>query len=313
MLSNDNNISFIDYSNKHLSKMVSYEENIKKISLNMSKENLLSLVGEPDRVDKSEYGFQWYVYNRYEKIFFMVGIDNSKVVGFYSNTTPINFLEDITFTEDKDYIRKKYSTKNTFDYFIYKLDLGANDEYDIIQDNKYYLTVFYDKYNNDKISSFEIIETSYKRSLIKELSKKSFKEIYIYDDELKKSFEYQMFDLINSTREKYGLNKLKFDKNKGSDVAKKHALDMIKHGYFGHKDTEGKVSKDRLNRAGIKFYICGENLAGGQLSSIYAHEALMNSKGHRKNILNDEYENVGIGVEFTGKYQTYYVQNFYSD
>ena len=62
----------------------------------------------------------------------------------------------------------------------------------------------------------------------------------------------------------------------------------------------------------IEYIRSGENIAAGQINAIYAHEALMNSLGHRKNILGN-YDNIGVGVSFGGHYKIYYTQNFYSE
>ena len=53
-----------------------------------------------------------------------------------------------------------------------------------------------------------------------------------------------------------------------------------------------------MKRDGIQFNAAAENLAYGQQSSIYAHEGLMNSLGHRENILNTHVNTLGVGVDF---------------
>jgi uncharacterized protein YkwD len=63
----------------------------------------------------------------------------------------------------------------------------------------------------------------------------------------------------------------------------------------------------------VRFHLAGENLAYGQFSSIFAHEGLMNSLGHRKNILREEYEYLGVGVAFNNESQPYYTQNFFAN
>jgi uncharacterized protein YkwD len=63
----------------------------------------------------------------------------------------------------------------------------------------------------------------------------------------------------------------------------------------------------------VAFHTAGENLAYGQLSSIFAHEGLMNSLGHRENILRQDYEYLGVGVAFNDKSQPYYTQNYYAN
>ena len=66
-----------------------------------------------------------------------------------------------------------------------------------------------------------------------------------------------------------------------------------------------------MEKVGITYITAGENIASGQFSSIFAHEALMNSPGHRKNILGN-YKYIGVGVDFGGRYKIYYTENFYT-
>ncbi|MDU2198224.1 MAG: CAP domain-containing protein, partial [Peptostreptococcaceae bacterium] len=74
---------------------------------------------------------------------------------------------------------------------------------------------------------------------------------------------------------------------------------------------EKETPFDRMKKEGITYISAGENIASGQFSAIYAHEALMNSKGHRKNILGN-YKYIGVGVDFGGTYKIYYTENFYT-
>ena len=57
--------------------------------------------------------------------------------------------------------------------------------------------------------------------------------------------------------------------------------------------------------------MAGENLAYGQQNSIFAHEGLMNSLGHRKNILNTNFSTLGVGVDFNEKRQPYWTEKLY--
>lgn len=68
---------------------------------------------------------------------------------------------------------------------------------------------------------------------------------------------------------------------------------------------------ERLQEDNIIFRKAGENLAYGQWSAIFAHEGLMNSPGHRANILEEDYEYLGIGVYFNDNNEPFFTQNFY--
>ena len=108
------------------------------------------------------------------------------------------------------------------------------------------------------------------------------------------SLEAQMIELVNAERSKQGLKGLIFDPSLVS-VARSHSEDMFTRGYFSHYSLEGKTVSDRLRKAGVRFLTAGENLAlAPTLSS--AHTGLMNSPGHRANILHKSYGRVGIGI-----------------
>jgi len=96
-------------------------------------------------------------------------------------------------------------------------------------------------------------------------------------------------------------------------VARRHSKDMAKKDYFEHVNIKGQSPSDRLKTARVTDSISGENLAkiGGYPEPVFeAEEGLMRSPGHRANILNKNYNCVGIGIikSRTGVY--YFTQNF---
>ena len=106
--------------------------------------------------------------------------------------------------------------------------------------------------------------------------------------------EKKMFELINEERDKAGVKILYWDPELVA-VARSHATDMWEERYFGHISNSGNDVGDRLDNAGYRFMLAGENLALAPTVTI-AHKGLMNSEGHRKNILEGNFEKVGIGV-----------------
>ncbi|KYZ76697.1 serine protease [Anaerosporomusa subterranea] len=120
--------------------------------------------------------------------------------------------------------------------------------------------------------------------------------------------EQQALTLLNNDRAKNGLPALKSN-SQLTRVAESHAKDMIARGYFAHNTPEGKTPFQRMQEAGITYSTAGENLAIN--SSVAAAEtAFMNSSGHRANILNSSYTDVGVGVVQNSSGQMYVVQEF---
>lgn len=121
-----------------------------------------------------------------------------------------------------------------------------------------------------------------------------------------------MLRLVNKDRRQ---NKLKplFMQSDLSNVARKHSKDMARLDYFDHTNFVGQSHADRYEEAQISDVVSGENLAkiGGYRHPVHRAEiGLMNSPGHRANILNPAYNCVGIGVYKSAKKVYFYTQNF---
>lgn len=106
--------------------------------------------------------------------------------------------------------------------------------------------------------------------------------------------EAEMLEMVNRERTRAGLRPLRRDEQL-RQAARAHSREMLELGYFSHTSPEGSSPADRAGRAGARFAIVGENLAYAPTVQI-AHEGLMNSPGHRANILRAEFGRVGIGV-----------------
>ncbi|MBC5991423.1 CvpA family protein [Pontibacter cellulosilyticus] len=120
--------------------------------------------------------------------------------------------------------------------------------------------------------------------------------------------EARMLELINQERKTHGLRPLQPDTALRT-VARQHSADMFRRGYFSHYSPEGDDAAERIREAGIRFWVSGENLALAPSLSI-AHQGLMNSPGHRANILQERYGRVGIGVLKGGPGKLMITQNF---
>lgn len=120
--------------------------------------------------------------------------------------------------------------------------------------------------------------------------------------------EQAMVKLVNDERVKRGLRPLAVS-TALTAVARAHAQDMFERGYFSHVAPEGLTPADRLDQAGISYGVMGENQALAPDLSV-AHAGLMNSPGHRANILGASFRKIGIGVIDGGVYGEMFVQEF---
>jgi uncharacterized protein YkwD/uncharacterized membrane protein required for colicin V production len=106
--------------------------------------------------------------------------------------------------------------------------------------------------------------------------------------------ESRMLVLVNEEREKAGLRALQSDDGL-KVVARAHSQEMFESGYFAHISPNTGTPFDRMRKAGIRYLAAGENLAYAPTVQV-AHEGLMNSPGHRANILRPEFNKIGIGA-----------------
>lgn len=120
--------------------------------------------------------------------------------------------------------------------------------------------------------------------------------------------EESMIVLVNKERTSRGLNALIFDE-KLRETGRMHSKDMFERGYFAHYSPEGESVADRASKQGADFLVIGENLAFAPNLEL-AHNGLMNSEGHRANILSSDFGKIGIGVIDGGIYGKMFTQVF---
>ena len=120
--------------------------------------------------------------------------------------------------------------------------------------------------------------------------------------------ERQMLDLVNEERTAVGLRPLAWD-DRLVPVARQHSEEMFRLKYFSHQSPATGSPFDRVRAAGISYTRAGENLAYAQSVSV-AHRGLMQSPGHRENILRPEFTRMAVGVISAGPYGRMFTQLF---
>jgi uncharacterized protein YkwD len=120
--------------------------------------------------------------------------------------------------------------------------------------------------------------------------------------------EARMLELVNKERMAAGLKPLAPDPEL-TEVARRHSADMFARGYFAHDTPEGRDPFDRMREGEVRFNNAGENLALAPSVQV-AHNGLMNSPGHRRNIMDPQFGRVGIGIMDSGLRGLMVTQNF---
>lgn len=119
----------------------------------------------------------------------------------------------------------------------------------------------------------------------------------------------EVLRLVNAERSKAGLSSLTLS-DKLTAVANEKARDMAENNYFSHTSPTYGSPFQMLQQYGISYRTAGENIAAGQRTPAEVMNSWMNSSGHRANILNSAYTEIGIGYFAGGSYKTYWTQIF---
>lgn len=123
----------------------------------------------------------------------------------------------------------------------------------------------------------------------------------------------EMLAEVNARRREAGVRPLRMNPDL-QQAAQAHAEDMLARGYFAHQSPSGTTVRERSRKAGYAWRTIGENIAEGQTSVDEVVTTWMGSPGHRRNLLNSNFRELGIGLVTgktrSGEYRVIWVQNF---
>lgn len=128
------------------------------------------------------------------------------------------------------------------------------------------------------------------------------------DDPQLVSLEQQVVNLVNQERTKHGLKPLTINWEVAR-VARYKSNEMRDRNYFSHTSPTYGSPFDMLKKFSITYKTAGENIAKGQTTAQAVMNAWMNSEGHRANILNANFTEIGVGYS-SGNNTTYWTQLF---
>ncbi len=120
-------------------------------------------------------------------------------------------------------------------------------------------------------------------------------------------YAQEIMDLVNAERAKAGLAPLALV-SEISQAAELRASDL--YSKFSHERPDGSSYKTALHQYGISYRGTGENVAYGYRTPKAVMEGWMNSEGHRNNILNEKFTNIGVGHYKGSNGYDYWVQMF---
>ncbi len=277
-------------------------------------DSLKSTFGEPNRIDPSAYGYEWWIYNNDGKKYMQVGVDQGKIVTLYA----IGDKVDITPFKIGETIEKLFSSVliGTDINFVYE---GTNYHFEMSEEDMnsrplvkmgdIYAQLNIDKYTG-KLSSVRfidirtlIIQRPYELAYRGELpeSEPILDEAW---ESIEEGSKLQIFDITNIMRKRYGISELDWDEEVAR-VAYLHSKDMFETNTISHTSEQFGDLSDRLKTANVLYQLAGENIAANYIDAPAVMEGWLNSKPHRESLLNDKFTHIGIGV-----YHKHFTQNF---
>jgi len=276
-------------------KIINTADLLHEITLNDSLQKLQQTLGKPSRIDPSEYGFSWYVYNSSYTNYMMFGIQNDRVIALFSNSKDSWAMKSgiqigQTIGNAKKLVGEVTNVETNNDYYAYTT-------------KKVHTVLFIDRRDGNKIAGVMQMDQAISKSTALKSANTS---------KLADAYEQQLFDLTNAERAVRNIPLLQWDKLAAAS-AHGHSNDMSTRKFFDHTNPDGSSPFDRMKAKGVKYHSAAENIAAGYKNSIFAHYGWVNStEGHREALLNRKLERLGTGVALGGTYNVYYTQNFYT-
>ena len=269
--------------------------------------------GEPDRIDLSPYGYEWWIYND-APYYIQIGVKNENVVTVFTNdqeadTYHVNVGDK--FTEAKEHFTFEESVSLNESYTSYQFELSKDDmemrpmtEIDGVW-VQYYIDIVEGTISSIRYTDVETLVLHRPYSIV---YRGELPEADPLSDEewerVQEGQARQIFDLTNHIREHHGLQALEWEEDTAY-VAYLHSKDMYTEDYFSHTSPNHGELQHRLEAKNVNFHIAAENIAARYVDGIAAVEGWLNSEGHRVNLLNDEFTHLGVGV-----HRDFYTQNF---
>ncbi|MDF2789063.1 MAG: rane protein [Neobacillus sp.] len=275
---------------------------------------LKGILGEPQRIDESMYGYQWYIYNIDYSRYVQVGVDNNKVVTVYAigenvDVSPFKIgqpIEEIFNTQSIDTNIDIEYKGNSYRFELNDTDLNLRP---LIKLGDVFVQLYIDKFtgslssvrflNDETLIKQRPYELGYTGELIEVIE--PTEDVWRLIEE---GTEKEILDITNVMRLRHNVKSLEWDQET-SEVAYSHSKDMSDSNDFSHTSKKFGSLSDRLEAANVAYKSAGENIAANYPDGPAVAEGWLNSKGHRESLLNDEFTHLGVGV-----YQKYYTQNF---
>ncbi len=296
---------------------VKINSDLRGLTVGMSVQQAERIIGQATSVYDGPSQSQWRTYHDNYQDFYTIGYKNNEVYFIYTNSPGENFAG----TAIGDDTPNRLPSHALYREGSLSVNFSAPEEKRVQVANCAIAIYYIDLHDENKISGIRVVSP---KALISDVGILSYKLSYTNVDDVPEKSAYALssqklqvenaqanihFEIDNAIRAKAGLNTFSWN-SQVAQVAYLHSKDMADNNYFSHTSLSGKSPFTRLTEAGISYRSASENLSWGEgyYDAIESHHGLMNSLGHRKNILDPNLRELGIGASYNSG--LYITQNF---
>ncbi|RKQ88647.1 CAP domain-containing protein [Brockia lithotrophica] len=279
------------------------------LHLGLSADEASALLGSPTWRGLSPQGEDWWVYEKGGRLYAVLAFRDGVLVDVFS-TSP-------NWALGKYRVGQKFPDDTVPQTIEVRLDAGIQAQFsqERLKEGVILLPgsgrgelirVYVDRFRENLVVAVRLSDVRHvlqARSFPVQLSYMGSLPAWLNEEEPPKvpeqsarTGERLMHRLMNDFRVDMGLRPLTWD-DAAARVALGHSQDMATHHFFAHvSPTTGLDVAGRMQQAGIPYRIVGENLATGFADVLEAHVGLLNSEGHRKNLLGNDFTRDGVGI-----------------
>lgn len=275
-------------------------------------DQLIKKYGDPDRIEPSAYGYDWWIYS--EEPYFMAGVSGNHINQVFSadsqvDLSPFRIGQDVNQVYRSTIIESEVDVQLGSNLYMFSLKSEDIANRALVKFKNLYAQVYVDE-EDAKIEGIRFIEPKtlvihqpydmeYSGEMISISPPSASMQM-----EVDRAMERQVFELTNGYRKNHGLTELKNDYWLGV-LAREHSKDMALENYFSNESPSTGTLSDRLKTSGIVQRKAGENIAFNYVDAIEAVHGWLNSSAHRQVLLDKDFTHLGTGV-----YGKYYTQDF---
>ena len=280
--------------------------------IGQSVKTIVDEFNEPHRIEKTPYGYDWWIYNQYE-LYVMFGVKDGIVSQVYTNSTAYEVTPYTMYMSEDDIYRMtimhgEISVEENGNIYIYTMSDYDLKHRILVQFDDIYAQLYIDA-KQKKLMGIRFMDGAtlvahqpYEMQFVGELVEN---EVPVFDEAVNQMNTQLLFELTNVFRLKEKIPILSYS-NSLTQLAKSHSTDMLEGQFVSHNSPTFGTLKERVDTINLVYEDIGENIATGFYDAIEAMHSLLNSDNHRKLIYEEQYTEIGVGVA-----ERYYTQIFF--